>query len=100
MVAHLPNDIGVVWAKGSHYANVYEGWDSPNNVDCFSFAFEKNKTSMLDFTESLAVYLGEQRMWVHTPDKYISFEHCGRPAYWESDQVYCSKCQEMLPDEI
>jgi hypothetical protein len=57
MVAHLPNDIGVVWAKGSHYANVYEGWNSPNNIDCFSFAFEKNKTSMLDFTESLAVYL-------------------------------------------
>jgi hypothetical protein len=50
----------VVWAKGSHYANVYEGWNSPNNIDCFSFAFEKNKTSMLDFTESLAVYLADQ----------------------------------------
>jgi hypothetical protein len=60
MVAHLPNDIGVVWAKGSHYANVYEGWNSPNNIDCFSFAFEKNKTSMLDFTESLAVYLAAE----------------------------------------
>ena len=57
MVAHLPNDVGVVWEKGSHYANVYDGWKSVNNVDCFSFAFEKNKTSMLDFTESLAVYL-------------------------------------------
>ena len=57
MTAHLENDIGVVWFKGSHYANVYDGWNSPNNVDCFSFAFEKNKTTMLDFTESLAVYL-------------------------------------------
>ena len=57
MVAHLPNDIGVVWFKGSHYANVYDGWRSVNPIDCFSFAFEKNKTSMLDFTESLAVYL-------------------------------------------
>lgn len=53
VVAHLPNDIGVVWAKGSHYANVYDGWNSVNNVDCFSFAFEKNKTSMLDFTKAL-----------------------------------------------
>jgi hypothetical protein len=50
----------VVWAKGSHYANVYQGCDSPNNIDCFSFAFEKNKTSMLDFTESLAVYLAAE----------------------------------------
>jgi hypothetical protein len=36
--------------------------------------------------------------WVSTPDKDISFEHCGRPAYWEGDQVYCSKCQEMLDE--
>ena len=60
MTAHLENDIGVVWFKGSNYANVYDGWNSPNPVDCFSFAFEKNKTTMLDFTESLAVYASEQ----------------------------------------
>ena len=53
MVAHLPNDIGVVWFKGSHTANVYDGWGSVNNVDCFSFSFEKNETSMLDFTTAL-----------------------------------------------
>lgn len=57
MTAHLDNDVGVVWFKGSHHANIYDGWDSPNAVDCFSFAWEKNKTSMLDFTESLAVWL-------------------------------------------
>ena len=57
MVAHLPNDIGVVWFKGSHYANVYDGWGSVNNVDCFSFSFEKNETSMLDFTTALESWM-------------------------------------------
>jgi hypothetical protein len=60
LTAHLPNDIGVVWFKGSHYANIYDGWNSPNPVDCFSFAFEKNKTSMLDFTSTLESYLNEE----------------------------------------
>jgi hypothetical protein len=36
--------------------------------------------------------------WVITEEKEISFEHCRRPAYWEGEQVYCSKCQEMLPE--
>jgi hypothetical protein len=53
VVAHLPNDIGVVWQKGSHTANVYDGWSSTNNVDCFSFSYEKDETSMLDFTTAL-----------------------------------------------
>lgn len=59
MTATLPNDVGVVWYKGSHYANVYEGFNSPNPIDCFSFAFEKNRTSQLDFTRSLQIYLEE-----------------------------------------
>jgi len=33
-------------------------------------------------------------------DGDVSWQHCGRPAYWEDDDVYCSKCQEMLPDEL
>lgn len=57
MVAHLPNDVGVVWLKGSHTANVYDGWKSANNVDCFSFSFEKNETSMLDFTTALESWM-------------------------------------------
>ncbi len=57
MVAKIGNDMGVVWLKGSHTANVYQGWNSPNAVDCFTFAFEKNRTSQLDFTESLQIYL-------------------------------------------
>lgn len=56
MVANL-GEFGVVWEKGSHIANVYHGTRSPNAVDVFSFAFEKNETSMLDFTESLQNYL-------------------------------------------
>ena len=39
--------------------------------------------------------------WLFTPDKDVSFEHCGRQAYWENDEVYCSKCSEMLkPDSL
>lgn len=36
--------------------------------------------------------------WIMTEHKDISFEHCGVPAYWEGDDVYCSKCQEKLED--
>jgi hypothetical protein len=38
--------------------------------------------------------------WVSTENKEISFEHCGRPAYWEDENVFCSKCGEELPDVI
>jgi hypothetical protein len=37
--------------------------------------------------------------WIETPEKDISFEHCGRAAYWEDDELYCSKCQEKLEDK-
>jgi len=36
--------------------------------------------------------------WTHTPELDISFEHCGVPAYWEEDSVYCSKCQDTLEE--
>jgi hypothetical protein len=57
MTAHLPNDIGVVWLKGSHTANVYQGWKSTNPIDCFTFAFEKNRTTQLDFTSALQTHI-------------------------------------------
>jgi hypothetical protein len=38
--------------------------------------------------------------WVSTPDLDISFQHCGRPAYWEGDEVFCNKCNEQLPPEV
>ena len=29
-------------------------------------------------------------------DGDVSWQHSGRPAYWEDDEVYCSECQVML----
>ena len=57
MTAILPNDVGVVWLKGSHTANVYDGWNSTNPVDCFTFAWEKGITSQLDFTTALQSHI-------------------------------------------
>lgn len=57
MTAILPNDVGVVWLKGSHTANIYQGWKSRNPIDCFTFAFEKNRTTQLDFTSALQTHL-------------------------------------------
>ena len=37
--------------------------------------------------------------WVCVDELDVSFQHCGRPAYWEGNNVYCSKCQEMLGDD-
>ena len=36
----------------------------------------------------------------------VSWNHCDRPAYWDyceetqDMEVYCSKCQEMLPEYL
>lgn len=60
LVATLPESVGVVWNRGSHYANVYSGWESHNPINCFSFAWEKNYTSMLDFTTALENYITDE----------------------------------------
>lgn len=49
------NDATFEWVKGSHTVNVY-GLE-PYPVDCFTFGFDKNRTSMLDFTETLQRHL-------------------------------------------
>jgi hypothetical protein len=59
LVAHLPNDIGVVWRKGSHYANTYDGWTSTNPVDAFSFGWEHDHATMLDFTSALQTWMND-----------------------------------------
>lgn len=50
----LPHGEWHKWTKGSHTVNV---WRGGTEVDCYTFAWEKNKTSMLDFTTALASYL-------------------------------------------
>jgi hypothetical protein len=36
---------------------VYQGWKSTNPIDCFTFAFEKNRTTQLDFTSALQTHI-------------------------------------------
>lgn len=50
----LPNNIWHKWTKGSHTVNV---WKGGKEIDCYTFAWEKNRTSMLDFTSALEGYL-------------------------------------------
>lgn len=45
-----------VWHKGSHTVNVFSGLDE---IDCYTFSWEKDNTSMLDFTTALESYLSE-----------------------------------------
>jgi hypothetical protein len=37
--------------------------------------------------------------WERNEQADISFWHCGQPAYWEGDDVYCSKCQEKMESD-
>jgi len=36
--------------------------------------------------------------WELKEDSDVSWWHCGRPSYWESEEVYCSKCQTKLEE--
>jgi hypothetical protein len=36
--------------------------------------------------------------WQLKEESDVSFWHCGRPAYWENDDVYCSKCQTKMKE--
>ena len=51
----LPYGEHVEWVKGTHTAYVHSG--SGRIVDAFSFSWEKNSPTMLDFTESLHTWL-------------------------------------------
>ena len=55
MTAILPNDVGVVWLKGSHTANVYNYLN--NELDVFTFSFEKNKPTAIDFVNATIAHL-------------------------------------------
>lgn len=55
MIATFPaTGVWHKWDKGSHTVNV---WQGGHEIDCYTFAWEKNKTSMLDFTTALVSYL-------------------------------------------
>lgn len=56
MSAYLPRQTRVDWVKGSHTANVYMGHDAYAH-DVFTFAWEKNRASMLDFTTALESWM-------------------------------------------
>ena len=56
MIINL-KDRTIKWHNGSHIANVYL---DNIEIDCYSFAFEKNKASALDFLSSTLVYLEEE----------------------------------------
>lgn len=53
----LRDQARVEWIKGSHTANVLSNVGVA--IDCFTFAWHKDKPSMLDFTTSLHTYLSE-----------------------------------------
>jgi len=55
-VTAVTDDLIIKWRKGTHTAEVFAKGD-PLAYDVFTFAFEKNETSMLDFTTSLQNYL-------------------------------------------
>jgi hypothetical protein len=44
-----------VWARGAHHANVYVD-RNPIAADVFTFAWEKDRTSQLDFTRAFLNY--------------------------------------------
>ena len=52
----VTDNLIIKWSKGSHTAEVFRKGD-PSAYDIFTFAFEKNRTDMLDFTTSLQNYL-------------------------------------------
>jgi len=55
MVAAFPaTGVWHKWTKGSHYVNV---WQGGTEIDVYSFAWDKDRASMLDFTTALESYL-------------------------------------------
>lgn len=47
------DDLTIRWRKGTHTANVFQAEEK----DVFTFAWDKNETSQLDFTSALQSYL-------------------------------------------
>jgi hypothetical protein len=58
LIAELPRKREVLWRKGSHTANVFAGKDKFAH-DVFTFSWEKNRASMLDFTSALETWMND-----------------------------------------
>jgi len=54
-ITALTDDLIIRWIKGTHTAEVFRNDDLA--YDVFTFGWEKNNPSMLDFTTSLQNYL-------------------------------------------
>jgi len=63
MIVYLENGITAKW-HGGHYVNLYECGE---NIDCISFAWEKNKPTQLDALESLQGWLA----WLSDPSDKV-----------------------------
>jgi hypothetical protein len=55
MLATISPTEFVVWAKGTHTANIYIN-SNPIAADVFTFGWAKNTTTQLDFTLALETY--------------------------------------------
>ena len=58
IVAYLDNEVRIGWPKGSHTAHIYNAFGE--EFDVFTFAWHKDRASMLDFTTALVSYLSEE----------------------------------------
>ena len=47
--------VRVTWVNGSHTANVFD--ESGREIDCFTFGWEKDKATGLDFADSLNAWM-------------------------------------------
>ena len=57
------------------------------------------KGDLGEFDIEIDIDYSEDWDWVYTPEKHVSFEHCGRPAYWEGDDVFCNKCNAKMGED-
>ena len=65
MIVYLENGITAKW-HGGHYVNLYECGE---NIDCISFAWEKDKPTQLDALQSLLVWLSMEETVSDPSDK-------------------------------
>jgi hypothetical protein len=58
MKIYLADGTVASWTQGSHYGKILSNAQGTQELDLFSFAWEKNEPTQLDFTNALTQYLG------------------------------------------